>query len=114
LVCGRGLGLMETYFKIFCLVAFLLLLIGFPFSCKTGEMEYASNEVLIKFKPETSSATIASISQEVGLEKIKEIPKLGVILYKIQSKMTVKEVIERYKDNPHIEYIEPNYTYKLD
>jgi hypothetical protein len=28
--------------------------------------------------------------------------------------MTVQEVIQQYKDNPHIEYIEPNYKYRLD
>ena len=94
---------------------FLAISLLASFSCgKPGKAEYASNEVLIKFKENASSTAKDSLCKEAGLEKIREIRGIGVGVYAITSDMTVDEVIERYKDNPHIEYIEPNYEYKID
>ncbi len=105
---------MVSFLKLFWAIFFLLILLISSFSCKTAETEYAPKEVLVKFKPNTNKSTIDSITEKIGLKEVKKIPQLGVILYKIQSKMTVQEVIEKYEDNPDIEYIEPNYVYKLD
>jgi len=76
--------------------------------------KYVPGEVLIKFKATTDSTVIDSLCKTVGLEKIKELKQIHVFLYRINSSMTVKEVIETYKDDPHIEYIEPNYTVNLN
>ena len=105
---------MLPFLKLFWAPLFLLILLIPSFSCKTAETEYVPNEVLIKFKPNTNKSTIDAITEKIGLKEVKKIPHLGVTLYKIQSKMTVQEVVQKYKENPDIEYIEPNYKYKLD
>src|SRR3972149_7726833 len=84
------------------------------FSCKQNQSDNKSNEILIKFKTNTSTTVIDSLIKEIGLEKIKEIPRLDVTLYKIHSKSSVDEIIEKYRTNPYIEFIEPNYSYKTD
>jgi hypothetical protein len=98
--------------------AWLILLVIFitapPSWGKGKRPEYAPKEVLIKFREGTSTATIDSICTEIGLEKIKEIQKIRVTLYRVVSEMTVEELIKKYKDHPHIQYIEPNYEYKID
>ena len=71
-------------------------------------------EVLVKFKPEAAKETVDSLLTEMGLQKVKDFPKIGVGLYKIPSKATVEEVIIKLKDNPHIEYVEPNYQYHIN
>lgn len=102
--------LSKTIWPILLAIALLA-----PVSCgKPGKAEYAPNEVLIKFKENTSSATIDALSEEIGLKEVKEIPRIRVKVYEITSDMTVDQVIEKYKDDPHIEYIEPNYEYKID
>lgn len=105
---------MSPYIKLFWVLFFILILLVSSFSCKTAETEYVPKEVLIKFKPNTNQSTVDSITKKIGLREVKKIPQLGVTLYKIQSEMTVQEVIQKYKDHPNIEYIEPNYQYKLD
>ena len=105
---------MSQFSKIRWSVVFILVTLILPLSCKTGEMEYNPKEVLIKFKSDTTTADAGSLLEEIGLTRVKEIKKLGVTLYKINSKMTVQEVIEKYENHPHIEYIEPNYQYRID
>lgn len=105
---------MENFFRKAGMLCLLLILIGIPSSCKTDPMEHKPGEVLVKFKPDSSPEAVEALRNKMGLEKIKEIPKLGVTLYRIKSKLTPTEMVEKYKDNPHIEYIEPNYAYRLD
>ena len=105
---------MPHFLKLFWAPILLLTLIISFFSCRTAETENVPKEVLIKFKPDTNQSTINSMTKEIGLKEVKKIPQLGVTLYKIQSEMTVQEVIQKLKDNPNIEYIEPNTKYKLD
>ena len=105
---------MSHFLKLFWAPILLLTLLVLSFSCRTAETENVPKEVLIKFKPNTNQSTIDSITKQIGLKEVKKIPQLGVTLYKIQSEMTVQEVIQKFKDNPNIEYIEPNYKYKLD
>ena len=106
---------MLQLLKLFGLISSLIILVIFSFLCKEKEhAKYVSGEVLIKFKANTSFATIDSLCKEIGLEKVKEMPQIKVTLYKIRSDMTVQEVIKKYKENPHIEYIEPNYKVKIN
>jgi thermitase len=105
---------MKSFFRKAALLGLLLILIGIPSACKSDPAGHRPDEVLVKFKPDSSAEAVAAVRGEMGLEKIKEIPKLGVTLYRIKSRLTATELVERYKDNPHIEYIEPNYVYGLD
>ena len=105
---------MSPFLKLSWMLFSLLSVIVSSFSCKTAETEYVPKEVLIKFKPGTDKSAIDSITKEIGLKEVKKIPQLGIRLYRIQSEMSVQEVIQEYKDHPNIEYIEPNYQYQLD
>lgn len=84
------------------------------FHCGHREQKYIPGEVLIKFTANTDSVEIDSLCKAMGLLKVKDIEQINVTLYKINSQMKVNELIESYKDNPHIEYIEPNYTINLN
>ncbi len=81
--------------------------------CQNNVRRDASKEIVIKFTPNASEASIDSLCREAGLEKIKEIRRNRAIVFRITSDMTVEEVIEKYRHRPDIEYIERNYTIKI-
>jgi len=76
--------------------------------------KYAPGEILIKFKPGTAEETVQSLTTEVGLEKVKDIPEIGVGVYRITSGISVEEAVQKCQQNPQVEYAEPNYEYRVE
>ncbi|MFQ5752971.1 MAG: hypothetical protein ACE5HI_13340 [bacterium] len=74
--------------------------------------ETAGPEILVKFKPGVQAAQIKAMTEEMGLQKIKDIQELNIKVFKITSKMSLEEVIAHCEKMPFVEYAEPNQTYR--
>ena len=92
----------------------ILILINFFSGCQSNEKKITKNEIVIKFWSNADSNQIDSLIKEMGIEKIKIIPKLNVSVYKITTDQAANELINKYKDHPVIEYIEPNYKVNIN
>jgi len=75
---------------------------------------FAPGEVIVKFKNGTNISTKQAVhSQESGrvLFRSKEI---GFDVVKIPSGKSVTQAVREYRNNPNVEYAEPNYIYHAD
>lgn len=76
--------------------------------------KYAPGEILVKFKPGLSKATINSINSAFGTSILDAIPQIDVYRIEIPSDVTVPEMIKKYLSLPEVEFAEPNGIYTLD
>lgn len=100
-------------------VVFLLIFSGFSalatdqimgikrFALYTGP-EYVPDQVLVKFKPGVSAKGIEEVNLEYGTV-VKKIDLGKIYRMRIPRKATVEEIIEKLKNDPAVEYVEPNY-----
>ena len=79
---------------------------------------YVEGEVLVKYKRnrinlETFSgrATADSFSRIKSMEKKEDLKKINVSVLKIKDEKTVEEKIAELKNDPNVEYIQPNFQY---
>jgi len=79
------------------------------------EPAFKEGELLVKFKSATS-LHVATISHgRFGSQIVKHFRKTRVQLVKLRNSLTAREAIEMYKQDPSVEYAEPNYKlYALD
>ena len=75
------------------------------------EFPHEPDEVLVKFKPYTSSSASEFVLSTIGMQKVKHYELVDVHLTKTSPGMKVKEAIETLKKNPAVEYAEPNYVW---
>ena len=71
---------------------------------------YVSNEVLVKFKPETGAETIARIQAEMQLETVRKFSSPNLFLMKITDGSSVETIIQQLKTYEAVKYAEPNYV----
>ena len=71
-------------------------------------VEFAPNEFIIKLKDTNSSEDNNSLQVELGASVSATTQQLGIQLWTV-SGLTVEEAIEVYRNDPRVEYIEPNY-----
>ncbi|MCI0530296.1 MAG: S8 family serine peptidase, partial [Nitrospira sp.] len=76
-------------------------------SISTGT-DYTPSEVLVKFKEGTKQGDKKQLHQGAGVEVISVIPKLGIERVKSKQGESVEVLLNRYKNNPNVEYVEPN------
>ena len=79
------------------------------FRSRETQQRYASNEVLVKFKPSLSENEVASLIKIYESQEIKKIPKLNVYQIQIPEQYSVEEMVYAFDRNPDVEYAEPNY-----
>jgi subtilisin family serine protease len=70
---------------------------------------YVPGEVLVKFKPTLRNQAIEAAMAAYSTKKIKRIPRLDIYQLQISRHFTVEEVVYAMRQNPDIEYAEPNY-----
>jgi thermitase len=70
---------------------------------------FAPGQVLVKFKPEIEEPLLEATARAYGLEKIDRIPALQIYKYQIPAGLTVEETVHALRENPDVEYAEPNY-----
>ena len=75
--------------------------------------EYVENQLIIKFKPGADENQKKVITNSLNSVTLKKFSIIGAELVQI-SGITVEEAINLLKDDPRIEYVEPNYIFQLD
>ncbi len=75
--------------------------------------EYIPNELILKFKPNTTEAQKNAILADLGAYDVVNFPRIESKYGKI-SNATVEDAIERYRNNPLVEFIEPNYVIRAN
>jgi subtilisin family serine protease len=76
---------------------------------RNNKQQYASSEVLVKFKSSLSEIEVANLIEVYQSQKIKKIEKLDVYQIQIPEHYSVEEMVYAFDRNPDVEYAEPNY-----
>ena len=71
--------------------------------------EYVPNEVIVKFKKGVSSKIIDRLNEKFGTKIKFKHPLLNALRMKIESTLSVEEMLEKYRNDPNVEYCEPNF-----
>ncbi|MGC4098411.1 MAG: S8 family serine peptidase [Nitrospira sp.] len=76
---------------------------------------YVQGEVLVKFRDEVSSVGILSLNAAVGAKEARKLSVNagGIHRYKLDGAMSVEDAVLKYRGDPAVEYVEPNYLYRL-
>ena len=99
---------MKRHNRIFLTCA-LSLLLSTSGAFAQQEPEYKEGELLIKFKSGISSQGVSTSHASLGSQVAKHFSKTGIQLVKLRPGLTTKQAIELYKNDPSVEYAEPNY-----
>lgn len=93
------------------LLVFLIVTITFVISSKAvaEEAEYVPGEVLVKFKDSVDVRTMQDIHTFMKAKKRREFKKHRIHHLKLSKEMSVEEAVRRYREDPNVEYAEPNY-----
>ncbi|MEQ8970434.1 MAG: S8 family serine peptidase [Coleofasciculus sp. C1-SOL-03] len=75
--------------------------------------DYASGELIVKFKPETEPTEIEALQASLGASVIDSTKTLGSQLWQITG-VSIQEAIDLLSSNSQIDYVEPNYTISLN
>ncbi|MFC1815865.1 S8 family peptidase, partial [Thermodesulfobacteriota bacterium] len=70
---------------------------------------YVPGELLVKYKPSVQVAASAYYRSMMGISNIRKFKKIGVQHVKLPKNMTVAEALGIYRNDPDVEYAEPNY-----
>lgn len=73
------------------------------------DAQYVPGEVLVKFKAGTLEKDAANLHSTLKTSKKKELRKLKLHHVKLPKQMSVEEAVRKYKQDPSVEYAEPNY-----
>jgi subtilisin family serine protease len=101
--------------KTFFLAILFLFLIAAGFavaqsnSAPLFNQEYVPGELLVKYKSGVTASSIKSIHSRLGMRTIKHLKIIDAYRLKLPSDLSVEYVLEIYKNDPNIEYAEPNY-----
>ena len=99
---------MKLQLMLFVTIVFLLLFGNFAISAQ-AQLEYVPGEVLVKYKSSVSASSIDGSQTRLGIRAIKEFKYIGVRHVKLPADLDVEDALEIYKNDPDVEYAEPNY-----
>ena len=93
-------------------ITFAMILVIFVLNCNKPshqQLENTTNQLIIRFKDTASQAAIDSLTAEMNLQHVSDIPELNIKVYKLASGMTLEKAIQGCQKNPHVQYAEPDY-----
>jgi subtilisin family serine protease len=70
---------------------------------------YKNGELLVKFKSSVNDVQKLTAHRMVGAQVIKKVKLEGVERIKLPDGVSVEEAVRLYRENPDVEYAEPNY-----
>lgn len=73
----------------------------------------APTEVMIKFKSGIPEDSVQALAAKLGLEQVRELPEIGVRVFRTTSRVSVEQVLRSCQSSSQIEYAEPNSTVKI-
>jgi len=71
--------------------------------------EYVPGELLVKYKPSVRAAAAKFYQDTLGISTVKTFDFIGVHHVKLPGDMSVEQALLIYKNDPDVEYAEPNY-----
>jgi thermitase len=89
------------------LLVVLLAVPGTMFASPASTDDYVPGELIVKFKDGISAQSTQSIHAQYGAKSIEKSKYLGFEVVKFDG--SVEKMIEKYKNNPNVEYVEPNH-----
>ncbi|MDN4592861.1 S8 family peptidase [Polycladomyces subterraneus] len=75
---------------------------------------FAPGEVIVKFKNGTNTSTKQAVHSQESGQVLFHSKEIGFDVVKIPSGKSVTQVVREYRNNPNVEYAEPNYIYHAD
>ena len=75
---------------------------------------YVPGEILVKFRSKTSLQTATSINASIGATVLERFSLIDVYRFKLPASLTVEEALRSYRNNPDVEYAEPNWIVHAD
>ena len=75
--------------------------------------DYVPDELLVKFKSDIEKGSIQKAHALLGANKMKEFKFIGFQHIKLPAGMSVEEGIQKYLQNPDVEYVQPNYILRI-
>src|SRR5881396_3341028 len=81
-----------------------------PWAFGQGSPAYVPGEVLIKFKPGLPAAQRIGLESELNARTLDDFAFIGVVHLKLEAGTTVEQAIARYRFDPRVSYVEPNYV----
>ena len=73
------------------------------------KVSVVADEFLVKFKPEVEEETINKINRKLGVEIKKKLGIRNIYCLKVPPSKTINEMVKKYKEEPDVEFAEPNY-----
>ena len=91
-------------------VAAIVLAVAFPARLESATPEkFASDRVIVRFKPGVDAARANGLREELRAEVSRRLKLVDAEVWTI-SGMTVEEAIEKFRRDPRVDYIEPDYV----
>ncbi|MDN4592862.1 S8 family peptidase [Polycladomyces subterraneus] len=75
---------------------------------------FAPDEVIVKFKNGITTSTKQAVHSHESGRVLFHSKEIGFDVVKIPSGKSVSQVVREYRNNPNVEYAEPNYIYHAD
>ena len=75
--------------------------------------DYVPDELLVKFKSDIEKGSIQKAHALLGANKMKEFKFIRFQHIKLPAGMSVEEGIQKYLQNPDVEYVQPNYILRI-
>jgi len=73
------------------------------------KVSVVADEFLVKFKPEVEEGTIEGINKKFEVEIKKKLGIRNIYCLKVPPSKTIEEMLKKYREDPNVEYAEPNY-----
>ena len=99
----------HLHFRRFLRYTFFLILLGGFAAAAVGQ---SANEVLVKFKPGIDQQTIDSINNYKGTIDVEVLADIGVHVIRGAQGQTIQQLIDLYKNDPAVEYVEASPPFK--
>ncbi len=81
----------------------------------TGDLnikaDYVPGELLVKYKTQVRTATSSFYKNNWNISTIRTFKSIGCQHVRLPSGMTVEQAMDMYRNDPNVEYAEPNYIY---
>ena len=101
--------MISVSFRKSLFILLLLLLTAFLVTGKSIAADYVEGEVLVKFRAGADRARAGDLHRAAGAMEIVEYKDAGIEKIKLPGHISVPEAVEYYRQDPDVEYAEPNY-----
>ena len=78
-----------------------------------SQTDYAKGEIIIKFNKSAAPQAVADVRSSLNAVSVRRFASIGAELWTLRG-ATVEEAIARYRGDPRVAYVEPNYIIHID